>query len=154
MNDLSPTDTGIFPVISNGYMALQCKDDRTHYAGASIWWPKTPSADIIVKIKFVLKEVGTGTDIRLATRVKARATGEDASTAFDSTTYVAVPVTTSPIGKVFEASMTLSASLFAVGDAVAFQIGRDGTNILTGGPATTDSFDKHIQIIAIDLEIP
>lgn len=139
-------------VEANDYAAIEFPQIQTDFASYSLFWKRTPSADVKVTVKFILKSAGTGDYVRIAARVKARATGEDSSTAFDATAYEAVTVTTTTIGEVFQSQLTFSSAIFAQGDAVAIHIGRDGGNTLGGG--TDDDYSRRIQVIAIEVEVP
>jgi hypothetical protein len=138
-------------VISNGYSAVEFARNKTEFATSSIFWRRGPTTAVTVKVKFILKAAGSGSYARIAARIKARATGEDSSTAFDVSSFVAVPVTFTTLGQVFEAVITLSPATFADGDAVAFNLGRDGANTLGGG--NNDDVTVPVQVIAIEIEV-
>lgn len=139
-------------VLVNGFPALEFDKVDTRFGFASMYWNGTPSGDVAVRVRFILKAVGSGTNVRIGVKVKARAVGEDTSTAFDQELFVVVPVTTTTIGEVFEATITIPAATFADGDVVSLGIGRDALNLL--GAGTNDDFSKSIQIISSRLEIP
>jgi hypothetical protein len=138
-------------VIANGYSAVEFVKSKTEFATASIFWRRGPTTAVTVKAKFILKASGTGSYVRIAAKIKARATGEDSSTAFDVSAFTAVPVTFTTVGQVFEATIVLSPATFADGDAVAFNLGRDGANTL--GAGNNDNVTVAAQVIAIEIEV-
>lgn len=139
-------------VEANDYAAIEFSSNITDYASYSMFWRRAPTSNALVRVKFVLKQSGSGTKVRIAGKLKARATGEDSTTAFDASVAQAVTVTTTTIGEVFQAQLSFSNALFADGDAIALHIGRDGAEEIAGGDA--DDYSKPIQVIAIELEVP
>lgn len=138
-------------VEANDYTAIEFGFNKTDFASYSLYWPNTTFPEVKVAVKFILKQAGTGSYVRIAAKIKARTTGEDSSTAFDAIQFEAVPITTTTIGEIFKATLTFNPNLFTAGDAVALHVGRDGANILGGG--TNDDFQKPIQVIAVGLGV-
>lgn len=136
-------------VLANDYPAIELNAAKTWFGVWSGTWPSTPTSDVVLKVKFILKVTGTGTKVRAAIKLKGIATGEDSSKAFDSSQFAVVTVSTATIGQVFEGSITFSASLFSSGKIITLWIGRDGANLL--GAGVNDDFDKPIQIIGVEV---
>ena len=139
-------------VLANDYAAIEIQKNSTAFGVWSGAWKRTPTGNVVFKVRFILKASGTGSYVRIALKVKARAVGEDSSTAFDYSSFLAKAVTTTTIGEIFEETFSVSASVFAAGDSVTLHIGRDGSNSMGGG--TNDDYSKAIQIIAVDVDIP
>jgi len=136
-------------VIANDYPAVELYAAKTWFGVWSGSWPSTPTSDVVLKIKFILKVAGTGTKVRVAAKLKSIITGGDSSKAFDSAQFAVVTVNTTTVGEQFEGSITFSSSLFTSGSTVVLYIGRDGANLL--GAGTNDNFNKPIQIIAAEV---
>jgi len=143
---------GALKVIANSYNALELSQSKTAYGILSLFWERMPLAAVIITCRFILKASGTGTNIRLAVKTKARALGEDSSTGFDNTIFVAVPVNFTMIGEIFTGTLSIPAAIFSINDSVTMHIGRDGNNELGGG--TQDNVNKPIQILAIKITVP
>jgi len=138
-------------VVVNDYPALEISPSVTRYGWGSLYWTGDPPANINCNIKFVLASAGTGTDIRLALRIKSRGTGEVVTGADDFADFVAVAITHTTDGEIFEGQIVVPGAVFADGDAVAVALGRDGNNEL--GAGTNDDVNKAIRIIAAELEV-
>ena len=146
-------DAGVMEVIANGRPAVEVEDGQTGFGSAPIHWVEetTVYSKLKVTAQFILKATGTGSTVRLATKFKFQATGEDSSEAFSPEGFVAVPVTHTTLGEVFQGQMELDGSDISIHDACAFQIGRDGNNEM--GAGTDDDVNVPIQIIAVELEV-
>lgn len=146
---LEPVVPGASKVLANDRPAIEVQNGVTGFASLQVVWPLAQSASrqIRIRAKFILKASGTGSNIRIAAKIKSQAVGEDSSAAFAATGVVVVPVTFTTIGEVFEGELLLDASGFKLDDAVAIQVGRDGNEEIAGGAA--DDVDQAIQIIAV-----
>jgi len=136
-------------VVANDFPALEVSSGKTRYGVCSVAWQTTPATNVILKLRFVLAESGSGSYVRVAAKLKAIAVGEDTSVAFTSSQFAAVSISPTNIGPIYEGSITFAAALFAAGDTVAMHIGRDGGNIL--GAGSNDDFNKPIDIIAAEV---
>jgi hypothetical protein len=146
-------DSGVVEVIANGRPAVEVEDGATGFGSATIHWIEETDANSMLRvtIQFILKAIGTGSNVRVATKFKFQATGEDSSEAYSPDGFVVVPVTHTTLGEVFEGQIVLAGSDIDLHDACAFQVGRDGAN--TMGVGDDDDVDVPIQIIAVDLEV-
>jgi hypothetical protein len=139
-------------VVANDRPAIECQNAASAYGAAQGVWPLP--ADSLAKIwccmRFIVKASGTGSNVRVAMKVKADSLGADTSGAFTVSGFTAVPVNFTTIGECFEAAIELDASAFAENDSLAIHIGRDGDEALGGG--TADDVDQPIQIISAMLE--
>lgn len=145
-----PFDTveaGVSRVVANGFPATEIQAGITGFAATDLVWPLKGSTELELLLKFILKASGTGSNVRLAAKVKAQSTGEDSSAAFSPDGFKAVPVSFTTLGEVFEGAILLDASGISDGDAVSLQVGRDGNNEM--GAGTNDDVDVAIQIIAV-----
>jgi len=147
-----PLDAGVSRVVANGRPALEVVTGVTGLAAIQGNWPLVPAdyAELRVTVKFILKALGTGSNVRLAARAKFHGVGDDSSATWDDSGFVAVAVTHTTLGEVFEGAIVLDASDADLHDAVALQIGRDGDN--TFGSGTNDDVDEAIQIIGFEAE--
>jgi hypothetical protein len=146
-------DAGVVAVVANGRPAIEVEADATGFGATPIRWVEEMHADSKLRVtaQFILKQTGTGSTVRVAAKLKAQATGEDSSLAFTPEGFVEVPVTHTTLGEVFEGQFELDGSGIELHDAVAFQVGRDGENLM--GAGTDDDVDVAIQIIAVELEV-
>jgi hypothetical protein len=146
-------DAGVVAVVANGRPAIEVESGETGFGSTPIYWtePTNANSKMRVTAQFILKATGTGSTVRVATKFKCQATGEDSSEAFTPEAFLAVPVTHTTLGEVFEARIEVDGSDVQPGDAVAFQVGRDGGNAM--GAGTDDDVDVPIQIIAMALEV-
>jgi len=149
---LEPVEPGASKVIANDRPAIELQPTATGWSAMQAIWPlaQDPDSELVARIKFILKALGTGSDVRIAVRGKSEAAGEDSSGVFSVVEWVAVEVTHTTLGEVFEGELTLDASSFSLNDSVAIQIGRDGGNTL--GAGTSDDVNQAIQILAVKLE--
>lgn len=146
-----PVVPGSSKVVANDRPAVEVATGVTGWAAAWGVWPleQFSHAEMCVCISFILKEAGTGSNVRVCARVKAHGAGADSSTAFTDTQFVAVPVTHTTVGEVFRGVIELDASTFQNGDSLAIQLGRDGANTL--GAGTNDDVSVAIQVISINI---
>jgi hypothetical protein len=149
---IEPVIPGSSKVVANDRPAIEVVAGITGFAAIQGVWQRSQSAsaEIRVTVKFILRWSGTGSNVRIASRVKFQGTGEDSAATWDSVGFVAVPVTFTTIGEVFEAVIIMDASAAKLHDAMALQIGRDGSNFL--GAGTNDDVDQAIQLIALEVE--
>lgn len=149
---IEPVVPGASKVVTNDRPAIEIASEITGYGAIQQVWPlvQDDDAELRVKVKFILKESGTGASVRIVVRMKTESTGGDSSESFSATEFVVVPVTFTLIGEIFEAIVTLDASTAEDGDALALQIGRDGANSL--GAGADDDVSSAIQIIALKVE--
>jgi len=147
----TPVEEGMSVVITNGRPALEAQPAITAFAGSRMTWPSVgdPYTKIFIGVKFILKEAGTGTKIRIAMKAKSNAVGSDTSEPFDPVGVIVVPVTHTTIGEVFEGEVEFQRTSFEEEDAVALQVGRDGNNEI--GSGDDDDVSVPIQIIAFKL---
>lgn len=127
---MEPVIPGASKVIVNDRPGIEIEPDITGYGTIQAVWPHEQNdvATLELCLSSVLKESGTGTTARLIARVKAQGEGEDASGAWTDTQTVDITVSHTTIGEVFCGTITLDASGFHKGDAVALQLGRDGAH--------------------------
>ena len=145
-------DVGVQEVIANDNPAIEFTEGVTGYGATELQWDieKDASAKLRCKIKYIIKECGTGRYLRLIARVKRQAVGTDSSGAFDDTQVIYEAASFTTIGEVFEGVVDLDASDMEYGDAVVLQIGRDGNNDLTA--TEDDDVDVAIQVISVQVE--
>ena len=136
-------------VIANDYPALELDKGKTRFGIWSGSWQAAPTADVSLKIKFILATSGTGSYVRLALKTKAIGAGEDTAKVFDDTQFVAVAIAPTNVGPEYSGTITVSSAVFALHDVVTFYIGRDGNNEL--GAGNNDDYDKPIDIIAVEV---
>lgn len=146
-----PASTGVSNVLANDRSAIECVTASTGWAATSLYWSENQSAlaRLRATVKFVLKEAGTGTKVRVAFRAKASSSGDDSYTAFTLADFTVVTVTHTTIGEVFQGVIDLDIPDFEEGDAVAAQVGRDGDNDL--GAGDNDDVSVAVQIISVEL---
>ena len=146
-------DAGVVEVIAYGRPAVEIEDGETGFGSAPIHWVQETDVNSLLRvtIQFILKATGTGTKVRIATKFKFQATGEDSSEAYSPEGFLAVPVTHDTLGEVFEGQLVLTASDISIHDACAFQVGRDGNNEM--GAGDDDDVSVPVQIIAVELEV-
>lgn len=151
-SELEPVIPGASKVVANDRPAIEIQNGVTGYAAIQAVWPFTQSSlsQVRAKALFVLKASGTGSNVRIAARMKSQGVGEDSTAAFADTEFVVVPVTFTTIGEVFSGEVILDASSAHLDDALALQIGRDGNNEL--GAGSDDDVNQAIQIIGLKLE--
>lgn len=140
-------EPGATIVVANGRPAIEVEADDVGWGAIQARWPYPAyeAAQLLVKIKFILKATGTGTVVRLAARAKAEGVGEDSSEAWADTDYSDVTVTHTTLGEVFEGSLSLDVPNFDSDDALALQVGRDGSH-------ANDTVDVAVQIIGLKAE--
>jgi hypothetical protein len=150
--EMEAVEPGASKVVANDRPAIQIEDGITGFAAMTGVWhlEEMTYAKLKATIKFVMKEVGIGNNVRIAAKAKSQATGEDSSSAFPYLDFVAVPIDYVTVGEVFEGVVELSVPLFKQNDALAVHIGRDGANSM--GAGTNDDADVAIQIISAKLE--
>lgn len=146
---LEPVIPGASKVLANDRPAIEVQEGVTGFASLQAVWPLTQSAgrQFRIRVKFIIKSSGSGSNVRIAAKVKSQSVGEDSSAAFAVSAVVAVPVTFTTIGEVFEGELYLAVGGFKLDDAVAVQVGRDGAEEISGGAA--DDVDQPVQIIAV-----
>lgn len=139
--------SGASNVVANDRPALEHVEDLTSWTAAKATWPheQNDAAKLVLTAQFILKALGTGTVARLAARAKSQGSGEDSSASWADTQYVDITISHTTLGEVFEGVLTLDASGFHFGDAVALQLGRDGSH-------ANDTLDQSLQIIGIQAE--
>lgn len=142
---IEPVVPGASKVIANDRPAIEIETDTTGYGAIQTVWPHEQNGAAKVRLEFsvVLKESGTGTTARLIARAKAHGDGEDSSGSWADTQAVDVTVSHTTIGEVFVGSIDLDASGFDKGDAVALQVGRDGSH-------ANDTLSVALDIISVD----
>lgn len=150
--EMEPVVPGASKVVANDRPAIEVQDNVTGYAAIQTVWllPQAATAQIRVKVHFVLKALGNGNNVRIAARMKAQSEGEDSTVGFTTTVFVAKSVTFTTVGEVFVAELILDASSADLDDAVALQVGRDGNNEL--GAGINDDVDQAVQIIGLKVE--
>lgn len=127
---IEPVVPGASKVIANDRPAIEVETDTTGYGAIQTVWPheQNDAAKIALMFCVCLKESGTGTATRLIARAKAHGEGEDSSGSWADTQALDLTVTHTTIGEVFCGTIELDASTFELGDAVALQVGRDGSH--------------------------
>lgn len=150
--ELEPVIPGASKVLANDRPAVEIQAATTGFAAIQAVWnlPLLASAEFRCCVSFILKAAGTGSNVRIAVRMKTDGEGDDSSGAFASSAFVVVPVTHTTVGEVFCCRVYLDASSANLGDALAIQVGRDGSNEL--GAGTNDDVNKAIQIIGFRME--
>jgi len=150
--EMEPVEPGSSKVVANDRPAIQIEDGITgFFSMAGVWsLEQMTHAELKTTVKFIMQEVGLGDTVRLAIKAKSQATGEDSSSPFQYSGFVAVPINYNIIGQVFEGTIGISVPIFKENDALAVQIGRDGANIM--GAGDNDNSDVAIQIISTKLE--
>ena len=145
-----PDEPETHVVIANGFLAVECVDGATAFASSQLAWPfeQDPGAEVCVRISFIMKAAGAGSDVRLAAQFKSISAGGDSSLAFAPEGFVAVPVNYATLGEVFSTELMLDASGFVQNDAVGVHVGLDGSNSM--GAGTDDDADVPIQLISIE----
>lgn len=135
-------------VVANGRPAVEIQANGDGWGALQGVWPyaQNAAACLRVTLKAILKATGTGTVLRLGARAKAHGAGEDSSAAWTDTQYVDVTVSHTTLGEVFEGVVNLDASTFDIGDAVALQVGRNGSH-------ANDTLNQAAQIIGIRAEV-
>lgn len=148
---LEPVVPGASQVVANDRPAIEINTGVTGWAAASVVWPleQFSHAELRLRVHFIMKESGTGSNVRIAGRVKSNDTGDDSSAAFVDTAFVTVPITYTTVGEVFEAELWLDASSFNEEGSLAVQAGRDGNDEL--GAGTSDDASVAVQIISVSL---
>jgi hypothetical protein len=143
-------------VVANDFTALEVQQNKTAFGVCNIVLKKTPSSDVTVKIRYIIKSSGTGTYVRAAAKLKNVGADEDTYPDFsaDQKKFTAQSVTFTTIGQQWEATLTFSQSAisFAKDDTVAVHIGRDGANSM--GAGNNDDVNKAIQILGAKIRIP
>jgi hypothetical protein len=151
---MEPMLPGASKVVANDRPALEVQNGVTGWGATQTLWrqPQRSSGKLCCRVAFILKESGTGTKVRIAARAKAEKAGEDSSESFADTGFSTVTTSYTTLGEVFEACVELDASSFALGDAIALQIGRDGNNEISG-TGDNDDVDVAIQIIGLQTKV-
>ena len=141
---IEPVVPGASKVIANDRPAIEVETATTGYGAIQCVWPHPQNDAAILRLAFaiVLAEGGTGTTTRLIARIKASGEGEDSSGSWVDTQAVDVTVNHTNPGDVFCGSIDLDASDFDEGDAVALQVGRDGSH-------ANDTLSTALDIIAV-----
>ena len=149
---IEPVMPGASRVVINDRPALEVQDGITGWGSVQAVYPhvQNDEAKLCCSVAFVLEEAGTGGYVRIAARVKADSAGDDSSGSWDDTVFVAVAVTHTTPGEVFVALLDLDISGADEGDAIAFQVGRDGDNDL--GAGTNDNCDVAVAIIGLEVK--
>lgn len=150
--EMEPVEPGASKVIANDRPAIQIESGITGFFSMMGVWilEQMTHAELKATVKFIMKEAGIGNNIRIAMKAKSQATGEDSSEVFPYSGFVSVPINYGTIGQIFEGVVNLSVPLFKQNDALAVQIGRDGSNSM--GVGTDDNASVAIQIISVKLE--
>jgi hypothetical protein len=148
---IDPSMEAILPgasiVVANDRPAVEVQDGETGWGAIQARWPYilNSAAEIEVRIKFILKATGTGSVARIGARAKAQGVGDDSSESWADEQFSDETVTHTTIGEVFEAVLMLDAGGFDVDDAIALQIGRDGSH-------ANDTLNQAVQIIGVKAE--
>jgi hypothetical protein len=131
----------------DGYHASEFTKNVTAYGSHSRYWFRSPTSKVDMKIKFALKSAAASSNsVRIVARVKSQPTYGSTGVAWQSTDANDVDVSSGAAKTIYEASLTLTPATFTAGDAVAFEIGRDGSH-------ANDTFNKSIRLIAIVAEV-
>ena len=149
---MEPVEPGASSVIANDRPAIEIEDGITGFAAIAGVWPlvQMSKAELRATIQFIMQAAGTGSNVRIALKAKAQATGEDSSDVFPYSGFLVVPISYGMLGQVFEGVVDLTVPLFKQNDALAVHIGRDGANAM--GAGTNDDANQPVQIIAVKLE--
>jgi hypothetical protein len=144
---LEPAAPGASAVVANDRPALELIEDLDAWGAVMLTWPheQHSAAELVVTLRFILKSTGTGTVARMAARAKAQGAGDDSSAAWADTQYDDATVSHTTLGEVFDATLQLDASGFDQGDAVALQVGRNGSH-------ANDTCSEPVQIIGLQAE--
>lgn len=145
---IEPVVPGASKVVANDRPAIEVAGGATGWAASSLIWPleSFAQAQLRFRIQFILKDSGTGSNVRICGRLKAEGAGDDSSESFSETKFVVVPVTYTTVGEIFETVLWFDASGFGQGYSIAIQGGRDGNNEL--GAGTDDDVSVPVQIIS------
>lgn len=149
---IEPVVPGASRVVINDRPGLEVQNGVTGWGTVQVVYPheQNDAAKVVCTVGFVLEEAGTGGYVRIAARIKAHGDGDDSTGSWDDVAFVVVPVTHTTPGEVFVATIELDASASEEGDAVAFQVGRDGDNDL--GDGTDDNCSVPIAIIGLKVD--
>lgn len=141
---MSAVEPGSSVVVANGRPAVEIQNGQDGWGAILAQWPHDvlSVAKLDVTLKFILKAAGTGSIVRVGARAKSESAGDDSSAAWADTQYLDVAVTHTTVGETFEGKVTLDASNFSVGDALALQIGREGSH-------ANDDVDVAMQITGV-----
>lgn len=148
----TPADSDALLVVANDFPALELKPLKSSFGATSFILDNNPVANVRITASMILKQAGTGDWIRLAGKAKQVATGGDTSAPFTVTNFIPVDVSGVTVGEEFEATVELDYTSLIQGQLILFHIGRDGNNEL--GAGQNDTFNRAIQMIAIDIEVP
>lgn len=142
---IEPVAPGASQVVANDRPAIEIQTDTTGYGAMQLIWPheQNDEALLALRVRFIVKESGTGTVVRMSARVKAQGEGDDSSESWADTASLDVTVNHTNIGDVFSALLVLDADSCGEGDAVALQVGREGAH-------ANDTVSEAIQIIGIE----
>ena len=139
--------------VAEGFAINEFAKNQTAYGAHDEYWIRDSANTVSLKIKFSLKfDASSNNYVRIAARTKARASGENISGAFDVEAFSTVDVSNGSAGDIYEASIDLTPTNFEQNDAVTINIGRDGSNMLSG-PGNNDNYNKSILLIATDAEV-
>lgn len=142
---IEPVVPGASKVIANDRPAIEIETNTTGYGAIQTVWPHEQNDESLIELHFcvVLESSGTGTTTRLIARAKAHGDGDDSSGSWADTQAVDVTVSHTTIGEVFCGTIQLDASSFELGDAVALQVGRDGSH-------ANDTLSTALDIISVE----
>lgn len=142
---IEPVVPGASKVIANDRPAIEIASGVTGYGAIQTVWPHEQNDEALIELHFcvVLESSGTGTTTRLIARAKAHGDGDDSSGTWSDTQAVDVTVSHTTIGEVFCGTIQLDASGFDLGDAVALQVGRDGSH-------ANDTLSTALDIISVE----
>lgn len=148
---VEPGASNVVSGVTNG-PAVECGDGASGYGASEATWPQAQHALAKYRIyaRFVLKVAGTGSNVRIAAKAKAKGTGEDLSGAFDVTGVVVVPITHTNPGDIFEADLNLDASIAALHDSLIIHVGRDGDESMAGGAADDVNVPIHLWLTLVE----
>lgn len=149
---IEPVVPGSSKVVANDRPGIEIASGVTGFGSISTAYQHetNAAAKVCACLGFILKTSGTGSNVRIAARVKYQAVGEDTSGDWDDEQFVVVPVDFDTVGELFMVPIELDASAASPGDSVAIQIGRDGDNDM--GAGTNDDVSVAIQIINLDVK--
>jgi hypothetical protein len=148
-----PVVPGASRVVANDQPAIEINAGVTGFASAQTVWPYAMSsvANMSIRVSFIIKAAGTGSNVRLAVKMKCQSVGTDTSLGFNIEDFIIVPVNFTTIGEVFETTLMIATPDCSENDVVLLLVGRDGNNEM--GAGANDDVTTAIQIIFIDAKV-
>ena len=147
---LRSLDSGVTEVIANGRVALEIQDSGTGFGISSLIWYLGQPDKVRVTFYFILKSSGSGSNVRIASQLKAQGDGEDSSAVYSSGAFSVVSIDHDNPGDIFTGSVELDTSIIDSGDSVSIGVGRDGNNEM--GSGDYDDATVPIQILQFKVE--